>query len=93
MITADSDKGVLQLAACFEFLNDESYRFIPGFDLAEVVGEVLPDFMNIGKKGGHLAFKLVRVDSPKRFAAPLRPLSMNIGGAEPIAERLPLPLI
>ena len=88
MIPADYDERVFILAGFLKFLNEGAQGGVEGGDFSEVVGQVLPDCMNIRQECGHLALEVIRVDVPELLTGALHPLAVDVGGAEPVGEGL-----
>ena len=88
MIPTHHDDGVLELTGFLEFLKQDPKASIEGGNLTQVVGQVLPDVMDIGKEGGHLSLQVIWIDSPKLLARTLGPFAVNVCGTKPVGERL-----
>ena len=90
VIAADDDQRVVVFASLFQFLNKNAQRRIEGGNFAEVICQIFTYRMHIRQERRHLAFQVIRINTPQFFTGPLGPFAMHIGWSEPIRKRLPL---
>ena len=60
---------------------------VEGLHLAEVVGEILAHLVDVGQELWHLSLQVIGVDPPEFLAGSLDPFPVDVGRAEPVAER------
>src|SRR5690606_4280665 len=88
VVATNHNQGILQFANFVQPLDEQAQGGVEGGNLTKIIGQILANLGHVGQERWHLAFEVVGGDAPEFFTRSLVPFAVNIGGTEPVAERL-----